>query len=226
MTADIHLNDALDLPIISVKDKLNWTARHAVEGVQIFGGIGSGKTSGSGRTLALKYLSAGYGGLVLTVKPTEKKEWEEYCQITNRTSDLLVLEPGGKLSFNFFDYEALHSGAGSALTENIVQVLKTVIRAGQEKSHGRSDDPFWEDALDMLMFNVIDLCKLGHEGKVSVEGIYEIVQSLPRDGSNIHRQFLKEYGITESEDDGNNDLKNGLPSLAYQRAYLAAYNFL
>lgn len=227
MTADINIQDALDLPLIKVKDKLTWTARQAVEGVQIFGGIGSGKTSGSGRTLALKYLAAGYGGLVLTVKPDEKRLWqEEYCKITNRSSDLLILEPGGELSFNFFDYEALHSGAGSALTENIVQVLKTVIRAGQEKSHGRGDDPFWEDALDMLMFNVIDLCKLGQEGKVSVEGIYEIVQSLPRDGSNVHRQFLKDYGITEGDDDDNREVKTALPSIAYQRAYLAAYNLV
>jgi|GEM_PF-4259272 len=43
-----------------------WTLRNAVEGVQIFGGIGSGKTSGSGRMLGLKYLSAGLGGLVLS----------------------------------------------------------------------------------------------------------------------------------------------------------------
>jgi len=49
----------LDQPIIelvSATEKNYWTIRHAVEGVQIFGGIGSGKTSGSGRMLALKYL--------------------------------------------------------------------------------------------------------------------------------------------------------------------------
>ena len=49
-----------------------WTVRDAVEGVQIFGGIGSGKTSGSGRMIALKFLKAGFGGLVLTVKPDER----------------------------------------------------------------------------------------------------------------------------------------------------------
>jgi hypothetical protein len=47
----------LDRPIIelaSSTNKLSWTLRHAAEGVQIFGGIGSGKTSGSGRMLELK----------------------------------------------------------------------------------------------------------------------------------------------------------------------------
>jgi hypothetical protein len=50
---DMNLFD-LDQPIIeivSASGNGNWTIRHAVEGVQIFGGIGSGKTSGSGRML-------------------------------------------------------------------------------------------------------------------------------------------------------------------------------
>jgi len=49
-----------------------WTIRNAVEGVQIFGGIGSGKTSGSGRVIALRYLASGFGGLVLTAKHDAK----------------------------------------------------------------------------------------------------------------------------------------------------------
>jgi len=62
----------LDFPLLNWGDKdgrMDWATSNAVEGVQIFDCIGSGKTSGSGRTLALKYLSVGFGGLVLTVKP-------------------------------------------------------------------------------------------------------------------------------------------------------------
>ena len=47
----------LDFPLLNWGDKegrMDWTIGNAVEGVEIFGGIGSGKTSGSGRTLALK----------------------------------------------------------------------------------------------------------------------------------------------------------------------------
>jgi len=177
----------LDQPIIelvSATEKNYWTIRHAVEGVQIFGGIGSGKTSGSGRMLALKYLKAGFGGLVLTVKPDEKKAWQDYCQITGRTNDLIILEPGGKHSFNFLQYESARGGSQGAITENIVDVLKTVIRAGEEKSSGKSDDPFWETALDMLIFNVIDLCKLAY-GNISVQEMYNIVQTIPKGEENI-----------------------------------------
>ena len=153
-----------------------WTIRHAVEGVQIFGGIGSGKTSGSGRMLALKYLKAGFGGLVLTVKPDEREMWEEYCRMVGREKDLLILEPGGVHSFNFLDYE---SSQGAAITENIVEVLQTVIRAGERKDSGVSDDPFWETALDLLLYNTIDLCQLAY-GTVTVPRMYDIVQTIPK----------------------------------------------
>lgn len=161
-----------------------WTIRHAVEGVQIFGGIGSGKSSGSGRTLALKYLAAGFGGLVLTVKPDEKQEWEEYCRLTGRAEDLLVLEPGGAHRFNFLEFESTSGRAGQASTENIVDVLKTVIRAGDEKSGKSEDSSFWETALDMLIFNVIDLCRLAYDA-VSVQQLYDIVQSVPKDHATL-----------------------------------------
>jgi hypothetical protein len=161
------------------QEKESWTIRDAVEGVQIFGGIGSGKTSGSGRMLALKYLAAGFGGLVLTVKPDEKEVWEEYCRMTGRENDLIVVTPGGKNTFNFLEYESASINEQKSSAANIVQVLKTVIRASEEKAGGKSDDPFWETALDMLISNIIDLCLLAY-GTVSVQLLYEIAQSVPR----------------------------------------------
>lgn len=169
----------LNIPIFTFKDitsgETSWTVRNAFEGVQIFGGIGSGKTSGSGRTLALKLLRLGFGGLVLTAKADEKELWEKYCRLANRSDDLITIEPNSEHYFNFLDYES----QDGKLTENIVQVLKTVINASEEKSHGGGDDPFWETALDMLIFNVIDLCQLAY-GSVSVQKMYDIVQSLPK----------------------------------------------
>ena len=184
----------LDTPLIDFIDKegaSSWTVRDAFEGVQIFGGIGSGKTSGSGRMLALKYLANGFGGLVLTAKPDEKAMWQQYCEQANRSSDLIVLEPGSKERFNFLEYESLHSGLEQSLTENLVQVLKTVIQAGEEKNSGKSDDAFWDTALDMLMFNVIDLCQLAY-GKVSVQDMYDIVATAPKKPENATEANLSE----------------------------------
>lgn len=176
----------LDKTLISFSaDKQSdWTIREAVEGVQIFGGIGSGKTSGSGRMIALKYLLNDFGGLVLTAKADEKDLWIDYCGETNRLDDLIIVEPGGKHFFNFLQYESDYKIGGMLITENIVQVLKTVIQSSEEKSSGKSDDPFWETALDMLIFNVIDLCQLAY-GSLSIEQIYDIVQTAPKNETNL-----------------------------------------
>ncbi len=166
----------LNEPIFKIgNSETPWTIANSVEGLQIFGGIGSGKTSGSGRFFALKYLSKGYGGLVLTVKPDEKDEWVKYCTIANRQDDLIIVEPNGKHYFNFLDYES-NKDTHQSYTDNILQVLKTVIRASEEKSSGKSDDPFWETALDMLIANTIDLCLLAY-GKVTVDLLYKIARS-------------------------------------------------
>ncbi|MBO0950586.1 type IV secretory system conjugative DNA transfer family protein [Fibrella forsythiae] len=186
----------LDQPLIELvsnSTKSSWTVRHAVEGCAIFGGIGSGKTSGSGRLLALKYLAAGFGGLVLTVKPDEKDMWHEFCHLTGRTDDLLIIEPGGHHFFNFVTYEATQVSGEDNLTDNVVDVLKTVIRAGQEQSGGQSDDPFWETALDMLIFNVIDLCKLAY-GYVTVTHLFNIVQTIPSNSEALHMESAESKG--------------------------------
>ncbi len=52
-----------------------WTLKDAFEGVQVFGGTGSGKSSGSGKALALAFLEANLGGLVLTAKTDERLAW-------------------------------------------------------------------------------------------------------------------------------------------------------
>jgi hypothetical protein len=156
-----------------------WSIRDAVEGVQIFGGIGSGKTSGSGRMIALKYLKAKFGGLVLTVKEEEKNDWIEYCRLTGREQDLIIVEPRGDYYFNFLNYESSKTAQGSSVAQNLVQVLKTVIRASADKAGHSSDDSFWEKALDMLIANTIDLCLLAY-GKVTIPLLYDLAVSIDK----------------------------------------------
>lgn len=172
----------LDTPLIEMVSNhghATWNIRHSFLGTQVVGSNGSGKSSGSARYLIIKYLMAGYGGLVLSVKPTELDDWREYCRLTGREQDLLVLEPGGEHQFNFLEYEASQASGASALTDNMVEVIKTVVRAGEAQDAGKSDDAFWEKALDMLMFNVIDLCQLAY-GRVTVQAMYDIVMTIPQ----------------------------------------------
>jgi len=82
----------LDSPLVKFsQDKRDWwRIRDAFEGVQIFGGIGSGKTSGSGKTIAKSFLKKGFGGLVMCAKKGEAVEWLDYAIATNRWEDVIV----------------------------------------------------------------------------------------------------------------------------------------
>mgnify|MGYP000624881007 CR=1 FL=1 len=74
----------LDKPLYHFNKHLKqsepFTIRQACEGVQIFGGIGSGKTSGSGAALAKSFLNSGFGGLVLCAKKDELETWQRYAK--------------------------------------------------------------------------------------------------------------------------------------------------
>lgn len=143
------------------------------------GSLGSGKTSSSSRALALAMLANDFAGLVVTVKPDERTMWEDYCRLTNRESDLVIIGPDSGQHFNFLEYESRPTRGTDSITENIVEVLKTVIQSSQEKSSGKQDDSFWEGALDQLLINAVDLCKLAF-GKVSVENLYNLIQTIPK----------------------------------------------
>jgi len=173
---------SLDHPILELRNEgrvQHWTLRDAVEGTCLFGGIGSGKTSGSGRMLARKFLEAGMGGLVLTVKPDEKDLWVQYAKEMGRANDLVVLEPGGKHHFDFLSYESANKDGALSITGNIVNVLKTVIKASEEQDQHRHEDEFWDTALNLLLHNTIDLLLLAYS-KVTISELYDVVQNLPK----------------------------------------------
>lgn len=174
-------NFDLDKELISFEDqdgKVSWCIKDSVEGIFCAGSVGSGKTSGSGQFVANKYLTNGYGGLVLTCKPDEKDLWISYAKKAGREQDLIIVEPGGEHYFNFLQYVSTDDGTGKTITDNILQVLKTVIRASDEKNTGKTDDAFWENAVDLVLFNIIELVLLAY-GSVTVQDLYEIIQTIP-----------------------------------------------
>lgn len=153
-----------------------FTLRQACEGVQIFGGIGSGKTSGSGAALAKSYLRAGFGGLVLCAKKDELETWQRYAKETGRENSLLVFDASGEWRFPFLQYEVNREGEGAGYTENLVRLFTTVQEAIERGSGGGGSDPYWQRAMQQLMRNAIDLSMLAR-GEVSVQLLYQIIVS-------------------------------------------------
>src|SRR5258705_2744292 len=113
----------LDLPLVHFSERRpdTWTLADACQGVLIMGENGSGKSSGSGKVLARKYLQSGFGGLVLCYKTDEADLWRKYLTETGRQEDALFFSVDGDLRFNFLDYEAQTSGLD--FIENLVSLL-------------------------------------------------------------------------------------------------------
>ena len=143
-----------------------WTDGHgfrvgdALTGVCIFGATGSGKSSALARHLALGYLAAQFGGVVLCSKKEERHQWESWAREAGREKDLVVFEVGSRWTFNFLDWEAKRAGAGGGLTLNIVALLDEIagVLAGEAgKAEGGGDSKWFEDALHHMNMNLVDL---------------------------------------------------------------------
>src|ERR1700744_1887782 len=138
----------LERVIYSFNGTENFTIGNACEGVQIFGGIGSGKTSGSGESLARAFLTAGFGGLVLCAKKDVLEDWKRYAHDTGRANHLLVFDASGDFVFPFLQYEIERKGEGAGYTDNLVRLFTTVYEAIDRtaSSGGEGSDPYWARA--------------------------------------------------------------------------------
>lgn len=129
-------------------------------GTCVFGATGSGKTSGPAKHLAIGYLAADFGGLVLCAKKEERYQWETWAKMAGREADLIIIGADGTYRFNFLDWEAARPGLGGGLTINIVALLDEIAgniagRAGKDENGG--DNQFFQDALHHMNTNLVDL---------------------------------------------------------------------
>jgi hypothetical protein len=161
-----------------------WRIKDACEGTMIFGGTGSGKTSGSGRALATSFLEAGFGGLVLCAKPDEPGLWRRYAAETGRGDDLVMFGHGEPWAFNFMRHETLRSGAGAGLTENLVNLFMEVASIGSGGAHARGGDPFWERAMRSLIRNCADVLLMSGEA-VTLHAMFEVIRSAPAEAAQL-----------------------------------------
>lgn len=186
--------DYLDTVLYYFNGNEPFTIREACEGVQIFGGIGSGKTSGSGAALARAYLRAGFGGLVLCAKKGELDDWVKYAEETGRRNQLLIFDTSGKFTFPFLQYEVDREGEGAGYTENLVRLFTTVYEAISRSSSGGGSDPYWTRAMQQLLRNAIDLCMIAR-GTVSVGLIHDVIMSAPKNIAEIDTDTWKDKSI-------------------------------
>lgn len=167
----------LDSPLLRLSHKDVFTLRDACQGVHVFGGIGSGKTSGSGKALASSYLRAGFGGLVLCAKPDEVELWLRYAAENGRlNSTMLFGQQGG--GFNFISYELARQGEGGV--GSVIECLMRILDAARmtNPNAGRGSEAFWEDATRQVLRNCVPVIYAA-KGEVRIPDIIRFVQSAP-----------------------------------------------
>jgi NAD(P)-dependent dehydrogenase (short-subunit alcohol dehydrogenase family) len=162
-------------PLIHFGGQQIWTLNDAYMGVQVLGGTGSGKTSGSGAAIATSFLRQGFGGLILTAKPDEKALWQEYCAETGR--DLTVFGPETGYGFNFLEYEYSRKGLGAGLTSNVAELFAAIAETNQSKAG--SMDAYWMNALKQLLRRAIDLTTMA-KSQLSLPMLLDLIMSAPQ----------------------------------------------
>ncbi len=167
----------LDTPLLQISAKDRFTLRDACAGVHIFGGIGSGKTSGSGQAIAASYLRAGFGGLVLAAKPEEVDLWLRYARQHGRANSVLLFGERAGGGFNFITYELARQGADG--TGSVVECLMRILEATRlSKQNNSGGEPFWEDATRQVLRNTIPILYAAF-GTVEIPDIISFVASAP-----------------------------------------------
>lgn len=195
-----------------------WTIRDAVRGTQIFGGIGSGKSSGSGRKLALAFLRKRFGGIILTGKVDETNQWLRYAEETGRLNDVIIFGPkreytekeieeddyyqfrNQEYKFNPLEYEMNRPAKdGGGETSNIVSLFNAIMKMGNRLSGaggGGGDDPFWDMALQRCVKAAVDLLKLSKQ-EITIANMAKVIRDAPTGGSYLNQY----YNLVTAEDD-------------------------
>jgi len=173
----------LDYPLLkfSSNPKDWWTIRDAVRGTQIFGGIGSGKSSGSGKTIAKSFLRKGFGGLVLCAKPDEKEQWIDYANETGRRNDLIIFGENSPHQFNPLQYEMKRGGKGAGEIFNLTNLFMEIYKMGNRFSGGGGggeSERYWENALRRCLNRMIQLLSLAGED-ISIRNMRRLLSSTP-----------------------------------------------
>lgn len=173
----------LDTPLLWISQDDLWTIRDACEGVQVFGGIGSGKTSGSGAALARAFLRSGFGGLVCCAKPEERVLWTRHAHATGRAGDLVIVRPGQHgvsppWRCNFLRYELDRCSPGGGQTENAVSLLTSVVEIVENRQGQDGGDPFWTRATKELIRNAVDALTLAG-APLTLDAICDLIASAP-----------------------------------------------
>jgi len=184
----------LDRPLLRLSSVDALTLGQLMQGVLVLGATGCGKSTGSLYALAMTFLAAGFGGLVLTVKPDEAAIWKRYAARLGREQDLIVVSPGGPFKCNLLKYECERPGPGKAQTENLYRLLSSLSELNERGQGGSQNESYWRNAQAQLLRNTIEICKAAY-GTVSIGDIHELIRTAPQSPADLESDRWREQSF-------------------------------
>jgi hypothetical protein len=168
----------LDKPLLKLGTNTFFTRRMLLEGLHVFGGIGSGKTSGSGKAIIEAVLRDGWGGIVCVAKHEEIEHWVTLAKRNGRSKSIVIFDE--TRGINFIQHELAVQGTGglSNVVECIMRVLDMAAHA--TGAGGKESEAFWADSIKQALNHAIPLLYAAH-GTVSVATILAFITSAATD---------------------------------------------
>lgn len=173
----------LDCPIFWLPTGDVWTVADACQGTLILGANGSGKSSGSADSLALKLLRLGAGGIVLCVKVGEADYWQSIARLAGREKDLVRVTEKDH-GFNVFEYELRRNGRGAGLTLNLVNLFRQLFDLVEANNGQKAAPDFWERAGVRLISNAIHLQSCLTD-PFTIMAVREVISTAPRNPQEV-----------------------------------------
>lgn len=178
----------LDTEIMNFEGN-SWMTRDAATGLICFGMTGSGKSSGPLRSIAMRFLELGYGGIVFCAKPDECDTWIGYAKEQGRDKDIILLS---RETFCFLDYEfSRPSESGGGQVENVVNIFLEVVKITKDKKQGGTSDEYWQNAIKQVLRNTITILVMAGEA-VTLPNIKSVIDTVPRnkDMAELQKNYL------------------------------------
>lgn len=176
----IPFHASLETPLITFGGQ-PWRIRDANEGLGIFGGPGSAKTSASGGTFLDAFCAAGMGGLFLSAKPDAADEIRRAAAATGRTAHLKYINATEQSErINLFD--AVHALGGEGFEQGEIEFLGRMAEAHRNATNtgGGSDGEnryFVDNALKMAS-HALPMLRAAR-GTVAMDDLYKFITSVP-----------------------------------------------
>lgn len=141
------------------------------QNILITGTIGSGKTSCAMYPFTkqlISYKSNSFsekiGMLILDVKGNFYKQVIDFCRSANRLDDLVVLEIGGKFTYNPLDKPNLKPSVLSSRLKTILTLFSP-----------QTSESYWLDKAEQVLTESIKLCRLYNENYVDFLELHKII---------------------------------------------------